>query len=106
MVNSSHSKWLRSVLQHHTSFLMSNPHCQELLGPVYAMLEARTRHYAPLAQLKGKLDILTKQITMKPEERKSMDVAKEALLCESTLVPDQGEKELEMMHGFSFHFSI
>ncbi|TRY63064.1 hypothetical protein TCAL_07148 [Tigriopus californicus] len=80
MVNSSHSKWLKSVLQHHTSFLMSNAHCQELLGPVYAMLEARTRHYASLAQLKGKLDILTKQITMKPEERKSMDVAKEALL--------------------------
>ena len=56
MVNQSHSKWLRSVLQHHTAYLMSNPHCHDLLGPVYATLEARTRHYSKLVQLKGKLD--------------------------------------------------
>ncbi len=61
-VNLSHSKWLRSVLQHHSGYLSSLPQCPELLGPVHAMLEARTRSYAPLMRLKGKLDIMTRQI--------------------------------------------
>ena len=88
MVNQSHSKWLRSVLQHHTAYLMSNPHCHDLLGPVYATLEARTRHYAKLVQLKGKLDLLTKQISASPEDAAgaggdNFDASKEALLSKS-----------------------
>ena len=84
MVNQAHAKWLRSVLQIHTSHLMSTPACQELLGPVYAMLEARTRHYSALLQLKGKLDIMTKQITAKPEELATAESEKEALLGKDT----------------------
>ena len=67
MVNFAHGKWLQSVLQHHTSYLMSSPHCEDLLGPVVAMLQARTKHYTPLVQLKGKLDIMTKQIRSRKE---------------------------------------
>jgi len=67
MVNQSHSKWLRSTLQVHTGHLMNSPQCSELLGPIYAMLEARTKHYSSLLQLKGKLDIMTKQISAKAE---------------------------------------
>ena len=51
MVNQSHSKWLRSTLQIHTGHLMNSPQCAELLGPIYAMLEARTRHYNSLLQV-------------------------------------------------------
>jgi len=68
MVNQSHSKWLRSTLQVHTGHLMNSPQCAELLGPIYAMLEARTRHYNSLLQLKGKLEIMTKQINAKAQE--------------------------------------
>ena len=83
MVNHSHAKWLRSVLEHHTAFLMANPNREELLGPVYSMLEARTKHYAPLVQLKGKLNLITKQMKhTKPEETSNVDASKEALLGE------------------------
>ncbi len=82
MVNNSHSKWMRSVLQHHAGFLMSNPECENLLGPVLAMLETRTKHHSALLQLKGKLDIMTRQLTTRPEERAASveEVNKEALL--------------------------
>ena len=79
-MNHSHSKWLRSVLQNHTAFLMANPNREELLGPVYSMLEARTKHYAPLVQLKGKLNLISKQMNTKPEETSNVDPNKEALL--------------------------
>lgn len=68
MVNQSHAKWLRSVLQHHSSYLMASAHCDELLGPIVAMLQARTKHYAPLINLKGKLDVMTRQIRARPED--------------------------------------
>merc|ERR1712142_241479 len=81
MVNHSHSKWLRSTLQIHTAHLMNSPHCQDLLGPIYAMLEARTKHYSALLQLKGKLDIMTKQISAKSDKGPVEDEqSKEALL--------------------------
>jgi len=67
MVNAPHAKWLRAVLQHHSAFLMSNPACQELLGPLMAMLEARTKHHGAILRLKGKLDIVTKQIAASRE---------------------------------------
>jgi len=68
MVNQSHAKWLRSVLQHHSSYLMASAHCDELLGPIVAMLQARTKHFAPLINLKGKLDVMTRQIRARPED--------------------------------------
>jgi hypothetical protein len=85
MVNQSHAKWLRSVLQHHTSYLMSIPDCEDLLGPVVSMLQSRTKHYAPLMQLKGKLDIMTKQIRSRaddegPTEGTGLDASSEAQL--------------------------
>ena len=61
MVNSSHAKWLRSVLTLHTGFLVSVPDCQDLLGPVHALLEARTGAYNSVLQLRGKLDFVIKQ---------------------------------------------
>jgi len=80
MVGHSHAKWLRSVLQHHTAYLMSNPRCEAILASVHAMLESRTKHYQSLMQLKGKLDLITKQIQAKPEDTSDASVNKEALL--------------------------
>ena len=60
---------------------MSTPQCEELLGPVYSLIEARTRHYSVALQLKGKLDMMTRQITAKPENSEKDEVTKrEALL--------------------------
>merc|ERR1712106_161259 len=59
MVNASHAKWLKSVLTIHTGYLVSVPDCQDLLSPVYALLETRTQHYNQVLQLRGKLELLT-----------------------------------------------
>ena len=68
MVNSSHAKWLRSVLTLHTGFMVSMPDCQDLLGPVYALLEARTGAYNSVLQLRGKLDFVIKQKSGRVED--------------------------------------
>ena len=80
MVNQSHSKWLQSVLQIHTAHLMSTPECPVLLGPIYAMLEARTKHYGSILQLKGKLDMMTRQISGPADNEDCPAPSKEALL--------------------------
>ena len=59
---------------------MANPNREELLGPVYSILEARTKHHAPIVQLKGKLNFLLKQLNTRPEETSNVDANKEALL--------------------------
>jgi len=89
MVHSSHAKWLRSVLTLHTGYLVSVPDCQDLLTPVYALLEARTSHYSQVLQLRGKLELLTKQTEEKVETE--VDTNKDALL----VYQDESSDELE-----------
>jgi len=90
MVNSSHAKWLRSVLTLHTGFLVSVPDCQELLGPVYALLEARTGAYNSVLQLRGKLDLVIKQKSGRVEDA-AVDADQEALV----VYQDESSDELE-----------
>lgn len=90
MVNASHAKWLRSVLTLHTGYLVSVPDCQDLLTPVYALLETRTAHYPQILQLRGKLELLTRQ-TEEKEGDKVVDTNKEALL----VYQDESSDELE-----------
>lgn len=90
MVNASHAKWLRSVLTFHTGYLVSIPDCQDLLTPVYALLETRTAHYSQVMQLRGKLELLTRQ-TEEKEGDKVVDTTKEALL----VYQDESSDELE-----------
>ena len=60
---------------------MSTPHCEEILGPVYSLIENRTRHYSMALQLKGKLDMMTRQVTAKPDDTEKDEIAsREALL--------------------------
>jgi len=89
MVHSSHAKWLRSVLTLHTGYLVSVPDCQDLLTPVYSLLEARTSHYSQVLQLRGKLELLTKQTEEKVETEVNTD--KDALL----VYQDESSDELE-----------
>ena len=63
-----------------SAHLIASPECPELLGPVYTMLEARTKHYGKLLQLKGKLDMMTRQISALPDDETNLLPAKEALL--------------------------
>ena len=37
------------------------PDCQNLLFPVYTILETRTQHYNQVLQLRGMLELLTRQ---------------------------------------------
>jgi len=93
MVNQSHSKWLRSTLQVHTGHLMNSPQCAELLGPIYAMLEARTRHYNSLLQLKGKLEIMTKQINAKAQEVATGAPEEESAVAKFVYHDDSGDED-------------
>jgi len=90
MVNASHAKWLKSVLTIHTGYLVTVPDCQELLSPVYALLETRTQHYNQVLQLRGKLDLLTKQASDKQGDT-VVDTDQQALL----VYQDESSDELE-----------
>merc|ERR1712106_555357 len=90
MVNASHAKWLKSVLTIHTGYLVSVPDCQDLLSPVYALLETRTQHYNQVLQLRGKLELLTRQ-AMDRQGDTVVDTDKQALL----VYQDESSDELE-----------
>merc|ERR1712106_332890 len=90
MVNASHAKWLKSVLTIHTGYLVSVPDCQDLLSPVYALLETRTQHYNQVLQLRGKLELLTRQ-AMDRQGDTVVDTDKQALL----VYKDESSDELE-----------
>merc|ERR1712058_114961 len=78
VVNASHAKWLKSVLTIHTGYLVSIPDCQDLLSPVYALLEARTQNYSQVLQLRGKLNMMMKQSDDKHTDN-NLDVEQDAL---------------------------
>jgi len=67
------SKWLRAVLSTHTSYLMTCPDITERLGPMYELIEARTRLYPKLARLHGKLSLIASQINNRNNELSNSD---------------------------------
>jgi U3 small nucleolar RNA-associated protein 5 len=67
------SKWLRAVLSTHTSYLMTCPDITERLGPMYELIEARTRLYPKLARLHGKLSLIASQINSRNNELSNSD---------------------------------
>ena len=62
-------------------YLVSVPACHSVLSPVYALLEARTINYNSVLQLRGKLEMLTKQASEAAAEH-HIDVDKEPLIGE------------------------
>ena len=60
------------------SYLVSVPACHTVLAPVYALLEARTQHYSQVLEVRGKLEMMTKQRSEKSAEH-HIDIDKEPL---------------------------
>ena len=79
VVNASHAKWLKSVLTIHAGYLVSVPACHTVLAPVYALLEARTQNYSQVLEVRGKLEMMTKQRSEKSAEH-HIDIDKEPLI--------------------------
>merc|ERR1711892_70264 len=90
IVNASYSKWLKAVLTIHTGYLVSLPDCQEFISPLFALLERRTQHSSQVLQLKGKLDLLTRQVRDRQGDT-VVDTEKQALL----VYQDESSDELE-----------
>ena len=61
------------------SYLVSVPACHTVLAPVYALLEARTQHYSQVLEVRGKLEMMTKQRSNKSAEH-HIDIDKEPLI--------------------------
>ena len=78
-VNASHAKWLRSVLTIHAGYLVSVPACHAVLAPVFALLEARTQNYSQVLEVRGKLEMMTKQRSDQSAEH-HIDIDKEPLI--------------------------
>jgi len=97
----SHGKWLKAVLQHHTSHIMSSPECEEILSSMNTIIEARTRNYSKILQLKGKLDMIVKQINTQDEDDRFQpelnQASKEALLVYHDDSSDELNDKLDEM---------
>jgi hypothetical protein len=97
----SHGKWLKAVLQHHTSYIMSSPECEEILSSMNTIIEARTRSYSKILQLKGKLDMIVKQINTQDEDDRFqpelIQPSKEALLVYQDDSSDELNDKLDEM---------
>ena len=95
-VNASHAKWLKSVLTIHAGYLVSVPACHAVLAPVFALLEARTQNYSQVLEVRGKLEMMTKQRSDKSAEH-HIDIDKEPLI---------GKKIFLTFQLFYFSFSV
>merc|ERR1711915_279922 len=71
-------------------YLVTVPACHWVLSPVYALLEARTHHYPKVLELRGKLEMLTKQKSQKSAEH-HIDVDKEPLIVYQDESSDEGD---------------
>ena len=47
---------------------MSSPECEEILTSMNTIIEARTRNYNKILQLRGKLEMIVKQVNTQDEQ--------------------------------------
>merc|ERR1712110_847284 len=90
VVHASHAKWLKSVLSIHHGFLVCVPECQNILAPVYALLEARTQNYFQVLQLRGKLEMMMKKSDDK-QPNNNLDIEQEALAVYQDTSSDESD---------------
>ena len=88
---------MKAILRHHTSYMMSSPHCEDILASVYAMIEAKTRNYNKILQLRGKLDMMVQQVSAQPESLEESVTNKEALLIYHDDSSDELNDKLDEM---------
>ena len=84
--------WLQSLLTVHTGYIMSLPDSAEILSPLSSVLEDRTKHYSSVYQLRGKLDMLEKQIREKNEVTEKGDNVEQGPLI---MYQDDSSDDLE-----------
>jgi len=70
-------KWLRNILQVHSSYLMCCPSADDLLGPFMSLLHTRQVLYPKMCQLRGKLQLIKGHIEAKHHQ---IEPPNEALL--------------------------
>jgi len=58
-------KWLKTILKIHSSYLMSCPSSEDLLGPFMSLLRTREVLYPQMCQLRGKLELIKGNIEAK-----------------------------------------
>merc|ERR1719193_292066 len=80
---------------------MSSPECEEIMSSMNTIIEARTRNYSKILQLKGKLDMIVKQINTQDEDDRfqpeSNQASKEALLVYQDDSSDELNDKLDEM---------
>ena len=50
--------WIKAVLQHHSSFLMSVPELRKKMAILYSLLSSRAASYKRIMKLYGRLDLI------------------------------------------------
>ncbi|CAH0546158.1 unnamed protein product [Brassicogethes aeneus] len=86
--------WLRHILQIHSGILISNPSLGELLGSSLMGIENRLSLLTPLNRLKGRINLLSSQISTTPESNEVDE--EEALLVFDDKDSDSEVENLEM----------
>jgi len=91
----SHVIWAQAVIRHHIGYLVSSPKVHsELLLPLSDLISARTSNFLPILKLKGKIEMIQRQ--MDHNRNKRLDVVQAPLLAyqdESDEEEDGGEAD-------------
>ncbi|XP_037071883.1 ESF1 homolog [Pollicipes pollicipes] len=61
-------KWLRAVMERHSSFLLTQSDLDSLLAPVYSSVQVRLRSYPRLLQLRGRLQLIAGQMAARQRQ--------------------------------------
>ena len=64
----AHGKWLKIVLHHHSAYLVSSPEYEAILASMNATIEAKTRSYDKILQVRGKIEMMLEQIRKNPSK--------------------------------------
>lgn len=75
--------WIKGVLLHHASYIMSNPSMQSMLNTLYQIIDARLSVFRPLLSLSGRLDVIMAQISTSDEANRQEEIEPAAVYEES-----------------------
>lgn len=79
--------WIRALLLHHASYIMSEEASLIVLNTLYQMIDSRVSVFRPILQLSGRLDLIISQISPNEEE--------EDPVVDSAVVYEEGSDEDE-----------
>merc|ERR1711872_261321 len=87
-------KWTQSVILNHSGYLISSPALQkDVLGPLKDVISARSNNYQSVLKLRGKMEMIKRQIERNKEEMQ-MNMKQPPLIdFEEDESDDEDEKE-------------